>query len=251
MITASLAGLVFDGSDATTSPYTIIPDGLKGWTDGVDTRRENIDRPGAHGAFAMPGHLAGRVITIAGEVYTSSAFEQEHTLGRVTGLLANGDFSQLVVTSSGETQRATVQRNGAPVITRDRWGLLAKYQLSLFAPDPRKYGDQHTFGPASAVTVTNRGNFPALPILHVEGNAPGGYTIAGPGGRLIVINRPLVGGIPHRFEMRTAHLYVGGARVLGGVARADLFTVPPGLPATVMSINAGASLRVVVEDTYI
>ncbi|MHC9046814.1 hypothetical protein ACYX8G_19690 [Microbacterium saperdae] len=251
-IFATLEGITFEGGDGD-SPYTIIPDGLKGWFEGVDTRRENIDRLASHGQFLTPGYLSGRLVTIDGEIYTADYREQEIATDRLRGLLAGGGTGQLTVTTGLRSTYATVQRNGAPTIRLDRWGLLATYQVQFWAVDPRRYSvDMESTGPASSITVTNEGNIEALPVLHITGAAAGGYTISGPGGKLIVVSRPLVSGVPHRFEMRTARLYVGGTQVVGGVSRADLFDIPPARPTgTQLSVSAGALLRAEVRHTFI
>lgn len=244
---AQLLGVTFDGDDGDSS-YTITS--ISGWLDGVATRQTHLERPSQHGEFPLPTYLSGRLVTIAGEIYTHSEEKQQQAVERLTGLLADGGFAPLTVDHAGRVLRASVQRAGTPVITVDRWGLLAKYELQLWSPDPRRYGDENTTGPAASVEVVNRGNFPALPVLTITGAAAGGYTITGSGGRQIIVTRALVSGTPHTFDMRTGRLSVGGTRVLGGVSRADLFTIAPGLPATTVSITAG-QLTVVVPDTFI
>lgn len=245
---AHLLGVTFDGDDGP-SPYTITS--ISGWLDGVSTRLNHLERPTQHGEFDLPGYLSGRLITISGEIYTANDDEQQLAADRLTGLLADGGFADLVVDHTGRTLEARVQRSGTPVITVDRWGLLAKYELELWAPDPRKYGQLNTFGPASTVQVFHRGNFPALSTLTITGSSAGGYTMTGPGGRKIIVTRALAASAPHVFEMRTGRLSVGGVRVLGGVSRADLFAIPPGLPVTTISVSAGAQVQVDVKDTFV
>lgn len=244
---AELEGLVLDGSDDST-PYTITR--MTGIYDGVNHRRKYIERPTAHGTFPSIARLGGRRITIAGEIYTSSVYKQEEAIRRLTGLLGPGETGELKVHITLGTIRAQVQRMGAPVISTDLWGLLATYELTFWADDPRWYGEQKTTAPGASVQAVNEGNFPALPVLIVTGTAPAGYTITGPGGRQIIVTKPLVAGVAHEYHMRRARLYVGGAREIGAVSRAQLWAVQPGLPVTTMTISAG-QLTAQLRDTYL
>lgn len=225
--------------------------GFEGWDDGSVMLSESLSRPQSHGDFDMPGFLAGRLMAIEGWCIADSQYELEQYRDQFIGHGSDGGKFVVAVERNGRTLRAEARvASGQKPTFVDTGGVnRAKWSTMWWFPDPRKYGDANTFGPASSVEVIQRGNFPALPVLHITGASAGGYTITGPQGRQIVVTRPLVAGVPHRFDMRTARLYVGGSRVLGGIARADLFTVPPGLPVTPISISAGL-LRVEVDDTF-
>jgi hypothetical protein len=245
---ASLGGLDFvgDGSDAT---YTIDTDGIKGWLDGVDTRRESIPRPSAHGEFDVPGYLTGRIITFSGLVLTGSDSDFENALAALSGLLADGSSDELSVTQATATLTASVRRNAAPQIDVEVYGLVARYRIQLWAADPRRYGATHSISASSSISVAHDGNFPATPVLTVAGSSGGGYTVTGPGSRLITVTRALVSGHPHTIDMVTGGLYVDGARVVGGISVYQPWTVPVGSSVTV-SVSAG-TVAAVVKDTYI
>lgn len=243
---ASIEGLILDGTDETTSPYTITA--IDGWDDGVDTRRESIDRPGSHGQHRTPGYLSGRLITITGEIYTRNAQEQDHAILALVGLLADGGDAKITVTTTNTTW-AMVQRNGPPDVVRDRWGLLATYQLQLWAVDPRKYGAVHEF--AAGTPAVQYGNFPARPTLVVSGSTSGGYTVTGPGERRIVVTRALTPSSPHVIDLARGGLYIGGVRMARSISIFEPWTVGPGLPAVVASVSSGLTLVQQVTDTYI
>lgn len=248
MVTAQLAGVKFDGGDTDSSPYMLT--GITGVYDGVGHRRAYDERPTAAGTFPSVARLGGRRITLKGEIYTTGPMEQDRAIRRLTGLLASGETGTLAVDMGNAPITAIVQRLGTPVISIDAWGLLATFELQLWADDPRWYGKERTVGPAGAVAAINRGNFPALPVLVVTGSSPGGYTITGPNGGQIIVNAALTSGVPHEYRMREARLYVGGSRVLGGVTRARLWAVRSGLPTTTMTVSAG-QLTSRLNDTYL
>lgn len=231
-------------------------DGFDGWDDGATMRSETVSRPQSHGDFDMPGFLAGRLVVMEGWAVAENGFYLEQLRDQFIGHGADGGKFPVSIERNNRSLRATarIAAGTRPSFKDNGTGRRAKWSVSWWCPDPRKYQTNTSpegspFGPASSLQVFQRGNFPALPILTITGASAGGYTITGPGGRRIVVTRALVAGVPHKFDMRTGRLLVGGVRVLGGVARADLFSIPPGLPATQVSISAGA-LRVDVDDTF-
>ncbi|MEJ1087057.1 hypothetical protein WDU99_01855 [Microbacterium sp. Mu-80] len=241
---AHIQGLTLDGTDSTSSPYTITK--ITGWDDGVGTRREAIDRPAAHGQLGLPGYLTGRPITIEGEIYTHSPQEQDHAVLALSGILAAGRMGALVIESGGLSTWATVQRNGAPTITRDRWGLLATYMVQLWAVDPRRYGEVHRF--TGGEVAFHRGNFDATPVHEVTGTSAA-YTISGPTGRTFAVSSGPGSGTD-RIDMANGRVYRNGVLQLGIVTSADLWTIPTGLPGVTHTISAG-SLVTVVTDTFV
>lgn len=245
-------GLHIQGQGTSDAELVVRDDGFGGWDDGTSMRAETLARPQAHGDFDMPGFLAGRLMPLKGWAFGDTAFDIEELRDRFIGHGAGGTKFRVSVERNGRTLHADARvASGTLPTFRERPGRgVAEWACSWWFPDPRKYGKLRTFGPASSVQVMHRGNFAALPVLTVTGTSAGGYTITGPGGRVIVISRALAAGSPHKFDMRTGRLWVGSTRVLSGIARADLFTIPPGMPATTVSVSAG-SLQVKVEDTFI
>lgn len=227
-------------------------EGFNGWDDGASMRGETLSRPQAHGDFDMPGFLAGRLVPMSGWAIADNMLELEQLRDLFIGHGADGQKFKVTITRNGRPLHGTARlaAGTTPTFVDTGRGKRARWSTMWWFPDPRRYGDATTYGPASALQVIQRGNFPALPTLHITGNAPGGYTITGPNGRQIIVTRALAAGVPHRFDMATGRLYVGGAAVIGGVARAQLFTIPPTLPPTTISINVG-QLRVDVPDTFI
>jgi hypothetical protein len=132
---ATLGGLTFSG-DQDDATYRISPDGFRGWFDGVEVRRDRVQRPTADGEFPSPGYLGARVITISGHVLADNAVDFENALNALATLLDDGSMSDLVVEQATGTFSIEVGRIGAPDIIIQSYGAVARYQLQLWAPDP-------------------------------------------------------------------------------------------------------------------
>lgn len=246
---ARLGPLVFVGGDGPAD-FTIEQDGLQGWlSGGVSMRRDVDDRPTSHGQFSAPGLLSGRMVALEGKVHASSPYDYERKLNMLSAVLADGGDAPFVV-QGAVTTRAVVSRWAEPQVTPIVYGRLASYQLRLWSPDPRRYGDSATFtsGPAF-----HRGTFAAIPLMTVTGNLPGGYTINGPAGAQYIVTAGLAPGATDRIDMRTGWVTRNGAPLDGGVSRADTWVIRPGEQVThTLSAPSGSGvLTVEVTDTYV
>lgn len=233
VLSIRLDGVHFDGTgDADTWPQITLTPETKIF-GGVAMRREQTDRPTGHGQFWSPGFLSGRLITLAGEIYTRSPAEQEEVIGQLEGLLADGGKARMSVQRARGTVWADVARADAADITIDRFGLLARYLISFWAPDPRWYGDAATLGPSASLALRHWGNFPALPRFTVMGSAAanGGYTIASAGRQYVVTDGPAAGETDV-IDFATGWLYRNGQLTSGKVSRYETWPVRPGLPQT-------------------
>lgn len=244
-----LGGIEFVG-DAGPATFTIERDGIRGlMLGGVDVRRESVDRPAAHGAFSLPGYLTGRVISWSGWVETENRFEQEHALARLSGLLADGGTSRLVI-NGADVRWIDVQRAGEPDFRMEEYGRSAKYSFEAWAPDPRMYGEVREF--RAGEIAYHHGNFPATPEMIVTGPAPNGYTITGAGGQKYVVTQPLAAGQTHRIDMVTGWLYRDGVLQSGAVQQAHTWEVPPGIPGVVHTVTGSVgSFTVRVTETFV
>lgn len=246
---ARLAGLTFVG-DGRPAAYTILPEGLVGWlAGGVSMRRDVADRPTSHGQFSAPGYLSGRMVTLTGQIHASSPFDFEKRLAALSAVLADGGEAPLVVQAE-ETTRAVVSRWDEPETRVLVYGRLAEYKLRLWSPDPRRYGESRNFNGAASY---HRGTFPALPVLTVTGNMPGGYSISGPDGRVYTVTAGLPAGSVDRIDMRTGWLKRNGVDLGGATGRADTWAIPPGAQVThtLTPVSGSGQLTVTVTDTYV
>jgi len=248
MMQILLDGFRFVG-DAGKATYTIERDGIRGLTvGGVGMRREQADRPAAHGEFSLPGYLTGRAASWSGEIETTSAIEQEYAMRRLSGLLADGKPKRLTLLGASPLWLDVV-RTDEPSFSMIQYGRAARYSFEVWAPDPRMFGEVHDF-PGGTVAV-NRGNFPARPQLIVSGSAAGGYTVTGPGGRRVVVTKALASGAPHTIDFARGGLWINGVRQLRAMTVYQPWEIAPGMPGATATVNNGAALVQRVTDTFV
>lgn len=219
--------------------------GISSLWGGVDVRREDVARPAAHGSFDFPGFLAPRTLSLSGHLSAPSREALDHFAVRVGGLLADGGSSRLVLDGPSGSRWCDV-RLGAATQIRLLDATTAKFQVTLWAPDPRVYGETREF--AAGETAVHYGNFPATPTHRVTGTA-GGYTINGPAGKKFTVTSGPGSGTD-RIDMATGRVYRNGVLMLGIVSQGDLWAVGPGLPGVVHTISAG-TLTTEATDTFV
>lgn len=250
---ATLGALDFIG-DGSAAVYTIGRNGLIGWFEGVSTRGEQVPVPGADGIFDTPQYRTGRLITLSGLVRASSDTAFEAALTALSAIPTRTLSTFTVTTDAGATT-AQVRRVDKPDMAVSAFGSSGAYQLSLLAPDPNRYGSSHTFptsGTTNSVTgVSHSGTTDAVPVLVVSRTSgSGGYTVTGPGSKVITVTTPLVAGHPHTIDLTTGGLYVDGSRVVGGISVFQPWVVAAGASVSVSS-PSGTTLTVTVKDTYL
>jgi hypothetical protein len=220
---------------------------IDGWDDSPDYRTTDIERPQAHGSFELPAFSGSRRISISGFCFADSDPELGHKKNQLSGLMSDGLFHRMVIKDQGITSWADVQRVGSKFKTIAA-GDVARYQLQVWAADPRKFGDTRAF--AAGVASYHYGNFAAAPVHTVTG-VGSGYTINGPGGRTFTVTKAVTSGHPHTIDMATGFLSVDGVVVVGSVTSADVWSVPPGGTVTHTLTGSGVTLSTAVKDTYI
>lgn len=242
-----LGGLTFDDGASGSTPFTVGAD--YGWSvGGVEMRRDSSYRPAAAGKFGAPGYLSERLLGWSGLVLTRSVEEQAHELRRLSGLLADG-LTGVVSRDGSPDLWATVQRADSPSSQVLVPGRVASYSVSFEATDPCLYGEVRSF--AAGAPVVQYGNYAASPELVVTGPHPAGYTVSA-GLSSYTVTAPLAAGVTDVVDMSTGWVRRNGALLVGGVSRADTWSVPPGLPGLVHTLSGGSgSLLVRVTDTFI
>lgn len=251
MLNVRIGGVTFEGSPRDRDDaFVIAPDGWSGWDDGVAVRREAVSRPSAHGSFAFPGFRDARVVSLSGWIVASSPEKLHHKRDQLLGLLADGGSGTLTVEQPKGTRWATVMLSDTPTVrVRGVSECEAEFRVQFWAPDPRMFGEVRDY--AAGETAIQYGNFPARPQLIVSGSAASGYTVTGPGGRSVVVSKALTSGQPHTIDFARGGLYVGGVRQLRAMTVYEPWTVGPGLPGAVATVNNGVSLVQRVTDTYV
>jgi len=242
-----------DGITVTRGLY-LGPDGFKGWTSGVGTRRDQAARQG-HGSFRAPGRRESRTVTLTG-MGIAPTEQETAALGRkLTGILAEGEYGRVTVETAAGVQYADGTLAGEVLFEhRGRTPRIADWQLQLWFPDPRKYGEERSFPSAGneQTQIWHRGNFGAAPVHVISGTGPG-YTLNGPDGKRFTVREPVSTDSPHLVDMATGQVIIRGNARYGIVAEADVWTVAPGRTVPVRLVPAGGSLSMVtrVKDTYI
>ena len=249
-----LPGVVLRGRPAHGSPiegFYVGKNGWKGWDDSTAGRRNAVPRPAMHGEFDLPVFRSSRVLTIDGHAFAKSEYDLGKLRALWTGIGADGDLVPIQARHQGEFLRAagrviTATFNDAGYESRL---LRADVSLELICADPRKYGLLRHFT-GNPAEVFHLGNFPAQSKITVSGVAASGYTVTGPGGRRVVVSKPLTAGAPHVIDFAVGGLFVGGARQTGAVTIWEPWAVPAGTPVTV-SVTGGLTLAVELYDTFI
>ncbi|GAA2230268.1 phage tail family protein [Herbiconiux moechotypicola] len=247
-------GLRFVGTPARTpDPQLVIgPGGYDGWEGGTELVRETIKFPRAAGGYALPGTVDSRMIRLGGVAVAASPEALRRLGDRLSAALIDGSYTKLAVTHGGATRWALVGLAATTrFVTRGESSTEADWQIQLFAPDPRKYGVRRAPVALSAVPsrVKQEGSVPGPAVVRVTGTSTDNYGIHGPGGRSIIVSRPLAAGDVHEVDVETGALTVNGTRVIGGIISAYPFSIAPG-PGSEITFDAnGNALTASVRAT--
>ena len=241
-----LAGQVLHGTDARG---VWVVNKLTGWFQRPAPKGNTADRTNSDGEYDLPDNYGARIITIMGRVScrtpAEAASARDAILGTVLGTVrmrvqsvdSNPTFA--MVKPAGEVDAVVL-------------GRMVRFTFTLKAVDPRRFGEVRkvSAGSGTAAAVQNRGNFPASPLIVVDGPvAAGGYTVTGPGGELFTVTTSPGSGTTHLIDMHDGLLRVNGSMSTGAglVSQADVVTIPAGGKANVTLSKGG---RVELYDTY-
>lgn len=227
--------------------HVLDQDGIKGVWEGVDVRREDAARPLAHGSFDTPGFLGSRVIPISGHVSTATPAALVHEMNRLTGLLSDGQAGRLSLEDDAETTWIDVRLGGATQVSQlDE--TTAKFLVTLFAADPRRFGEPAMAGgfPVGQL-VYHYGNHPAVLKPTVSGPVTAPYTIA-VGAKQFTVTQSLSAGQTHVIDTETATVLRNGVAQSGVVSRAETLLVAPG---TGVSFTGPVGATGLVLNTYV
>ena len=224
--------------------FTVDHGSLKGWFEAPGVRRNDEPRPLADGSFTAPTFRAGRSVSWSGLILTKTPAEQHHAMEQLAGMCSGQGLSRLTVQHESHATWADVQIMQPPEVTVEAYGRVARYDVELWAPDARRYGELRSF--ANGTNVYHRGNAPAFPVVRI-GTGSASYDITWQGRTFRVSGAPS-GGV-HRVDMRTGRLTRNNVPVLGAVARAETSPLPPGARWS-YAVSAGSGVTVEVHDTF-
>lgn len=262
-------------------------DSIEGWHAGVGVELTRTSRAAGHGELVRRGRRTGRQIIVSGDVYAETRGPVEAASRRLASLLADGNAGRFdFFDADGPALWAPVQMADAP---RVEWPGKNhfRYQLTLFSPDPYRYGDVSsgstgfasggigrglrfplftqnntlTFGPPPTsngeVTVSNPGSAPASPVFSIAGPTPeGGFTITDvASGRRVRFVGSVPAGSTLVMDASDGSVLIDGTGDRSGDTLATLWPiVEPGATATYMftpeSTTSEATLTVDLTATY-
>lgn len=197
-VSAVLEGFIFGAPDDFGTRWTLAES--DGWFGSPAMRDLGPDRPNSHGNFATTGLKTGRSITMTGLGMGVSQASVSRSVRVMRALLGDGGFGGLTFMDQDVPLVAQVQRDGEVQV---RWlsDRTVQYQLSLFAPDPRVYGEPVTIstglpgggtglsfpigdffdfgdpGSTGQVSVSNDGTASTEPQFTVSGPLAAGFQI--------------------------------------------------------------------------
>lgn len=230
--------------------------GVAGWYGGVGVVDSGSQRMLGHGFFPAPSLRTGRELTLSGTLVFESETDRSIADRFVSGLLWDGEFGELQVTTDDLTLVSQVKLGGE--IKHAYLGTSAvEVQIPLTAPDPFLYGDARVYQVFPAgfgqglryplfaqqkdanqtpvldwgeVTPTggaipNQGNATAYPAMTVHGTWPGGFRIIS-GSSVVEYPAPVTPAAPVRIDHRTGEALSGGVDQTHRLTRRDWVSVP-------------------------
>lgn len=250
---ASLEGLLLGAEDEFGTTIHIEDDA--GWYGSAGVRRPGRqDRPGRDGVFSSPGLSDGLAFTLSGKAFGTDTASVAQTIRAMRATLSTGDKSGVLSWFDPDESvvlSSLVERDSE---WRIRWiadrGF--EWQVSLFAPDPRRYAepqsvstglpgggvglavdfggdlfDSGTLGSLGTMTVTNTGTAPTEPTFTVTGPMGSGFELSHlDTGRRITYPHPVVADTV--VDCSEGAVTSGGQDRTGLLSRDEFFTIGPG-----------------------
>lgn len=222
---------LLSGGEVTTDD---VPRGFGPGAQDTDNRREDP-----------------RIITLRGLIVAASMRDLGKMITQLGNLLVEeDDRAEFTWTEFEEWRFTHVQRGTGWSIVRGRSTGTASFSVRFRAADQRVYATELQRGEwGVSVPVVNRGGYPAPVVLEVQGDSSVGYTVVGPRGAALVVQRPIVSGSVHQYLSDEQVLLVDGVPQVEGITRSDRIDIPPG--AWGYGIDHGCLVRASHRDTWI
>lgn len=238
-----------DGLEFTDAPtqfdeqYVIEPRGLTGWYGAAGIRREETQRPAAHGSFDAPGYRGAKVPFIRGSILASTDSMFQRLRLNLESLLADGDVHRMTVQDGALVTWQDVRLASPAVVDPHPNDPSGEFQIGFWSPRAEIYGEERTYTGAS-VQVFHRGTIRAPFRVRIT-DAPASYTITGPG-RTFEVAGATSGGT-HEVDMRTGRVTRNGVLMVGVVQQAATWDIPAG---NGWALTCSVSAEWLVRDTY-
>lgn len=273
-----IGDIVLESHPTGVPKYQLVDDMCSGWWDSAGVKRNKISRATHWGDFRTETLRDARYITWTGVAVSSTKYELQAMRDEFTGVLATNQSAIMTVYSDSTGNRySEVFLEDKPKWTR-MTDTTAGFQLELYAPNPRIYGEEKTvsilendgFGglqfridyplnynitaePTSQV-VSNMGNTYAYPTIEVSGHFPAGFKLTDGNNRWIVFPGAISPYSPLSIDTRT------GIATQSGIDKSSImemqsFVVPPleQLSPKIYSLanTSGGNCIISLRDTYI
>lgn len=251
-----------------------------GWTDGASTRRDAVPRLGTSGDFSEKATISARLISFSGIAVAKTIPDLQNMRDVFVGLLVHGGYETLKVQTVASTRFATVGLEGSTnwVQTSD---ISATWKITLYAPDPRIYGEPRTTSVGTttvttngglsypltypirynistvdrtAVSVTNLGNTAAWPSFVVTGDYPDGFTISDNLDHTVTYNGMVTTQSPVTIDMERGVAIQGDVDKTIFVSKRQWFSIEPGQvvrPEFKPTTSGTGWCDIIVRDTWI
>lgn len=226
--------------------FVVTPNGLTGWFGAAGIRRNETQRPAAHGSFDAPGFRGAKVPFVAGEILAASPATFHAKRLQLEALLADGSTGRMSVQDDhGNVTWQDVRLAQPAVVAPHPNDPSGSFQIGLWAHRAEIYGEERTFSGASA-DVFHRGTLPA-PLTVRIGNGAANYAVTSPLGTFQVAGAPSGG--THVVDLRTGRVTRNGTLLTGVVTRAETWDLPAGAPVA-HSVSAGSNVTWITRDTF-
>lgn len=251
-IVATIKDLTFRSyRTGTEAQFVLDPTALTGWDDGTNIRRDATVRPVSSGDFTEPYTFSARLIAFSGTAIAPSRQELQILRDKLTGLLAEGEYSELRVETSASTRFATVGLENK-VEWVQQLDNVASFRVEFYAPDPYLYGmEKRTQAGAYVVSgglqfpltyklnyhydeqsisrsVTNEGNRISYPIFIAIGDFYSGFDVmSGFGGKKVRYSGMVTKQAPVTIDMAKGTATQNGVDKTALVTQRDWFGIDP------------------------
>lgn len=279
-IVATLKDLNFRSYKVGTGGQFILdPTALTGWDDGTSTRRDATVRPVSSGDFVEPYTFSARLIALSGTAVATSRGELQRMRDTLTGVLANGEYSELRVETGASVRYAIVG-----IENKVEWvqhlDNVAVFRLELYAPDPYIYGAERivTLGATSEAgggleyslnyplnynaqslqpltpPLTNAGNAKAWPRFKVTGDYYSGFILTDGRDRKVTYDGAVTRSSPVEIDMGRGTAIQNGIDKSVLLSQRDWFSLLPGeslRPEFKPIQSASGWCDILIRDTFI
>jgi hypothetical protein len=255
---------------------------IDGWFGGLSVRSMAAERTIGDGAFDGPIYMGSRRVTVSGMLAAPTPEALQVGMDRIAAVLTSGARGGTLIVD--EPTRGLVRSTFCRLDSQGRAkrtsALSADWQITLFCPDPLRYGSARTvstglptsggglaypltypldygsLGNTGQLVLSNAGTADAPILFSVRGSLPQGFELSAAGGRLTYPVEVPAGQVIDIDTAAGTVLVESTASRRANLTSADWLTVPAGGSLTVQfgsldgAYDAAAQVTATVQDTY-